>query len=193
MSATTDNPSHGPDRRAVLKASAWSLPVVALALGTPLAAASVAEFDIFLIPEDNAESIGATSPAGAQSYALVVPLVFDAFTEGTTPTPPGSTVVVSFDTRLLSGVSLTVDGIPAPLVSTVTNGNVETATFSVPIAIPASPVTTVIRPSFDLRNDGVWVPDAAPYSVTVIAPAGTTDPAPGNNTAVSTPNYTVAA
>ncbi|KJQ55993.1 hypothetical protein [Microbacterium sp. SA39] len=190
MSATIDNPSSGPDRRTVLKASAWSLPVVAVALGTPLAAASATEFDIVLIPEDNAEPIGATSPDGTQSYTLVVPLMFDAFTQGTTPAPPGSTVVVSFDDRLLSGVSLTIGGTPAPPVSTVTNGNVETSTFSVPVAIPASPAVTVIRPSFDLRNDGVWVPDAAPYSVSVVAPAGTTDPAPGNNTALSTPNYT---
>jgi hypothetical protein len=190
MSATDATPSSGLDRRTVLKASAWSLPVVAVALGTPLAAASVSEFDIRLIAEDNAESIGASSPDGTQAYTLVVPLVFDAFTQGTTPTPPGSTVVVSFDTRLLSGVSLTVGGTPAPLISTVTNGNVETVTFNVPVAIPVAPDRAVIRPSFDLRNDGVWIPDAAPYSVTVVAPTGTTDPAPGNNASVSTPNYT---
>lgn len=60
-------PDRGVDRRTALKAAAWSLPVVAVAVATPLAAASVARTECVVVPVGGFQVVGnALSSNGAQ-------------------------------------------------------------------------------------------------------------------------------
>ncbi|MGW9159243.1 hypothetical protein [Microbacterium sp. NPDC055665] len=182
------NPN-GPSRRAVLKASAWSLPVVALAVATPLAAAS-ATGDVSIAAQARGSAVSATGPDGT-TLELAVPAGFDLTTGGTTRTPEGALVTLTFDNRLLDEPTLTMDSSPAQRTSLQQNGVVTTATFILPFGIPANGTTIPIEVFFATFNATTWVGDARPLTVTV-TPAGGSDPDTANNTFVSTAVYTAA-
>ncbi|KJL33501.1 hypothetical protein [Microbacterium azadirachtae] len=179
-------------RRTILKTTAWSVPVIAAAVATPLAAASVAP-DLQLTPYPLGDTIHGVSPDGLQSYDLGMVAAFGATTLGTDPTPAGSVVTLTFDSRLLSGPWLTLDAYNGTVVSvtgSTTSGNVTTATFVLPVAVPAGTALT-FWPHFapPAGSTPPWYTDLNGYSVSIAPPAGTTDPVLGNNTVTSNPVY----
>lgn len=189
MPETTRSNSNHPSRRAVLKASAWSVPVVAAAIATPLAAASTTG-DVSIAAQPRGTSVSATGPDGT-TLELAVPAGFDLTTGGATRTPEGALVTLTFDNRLLDEPTLTMDGTPAQRTSLEQNGVVTTATFVLPLGIPANGTTIPIEVFFATFNATTWVGDARPLTVTV-TPAGGSDPDTANNTFVSAPVYTAA-
>lgn len=188
MAELADPTTPRPDRRTFLTVSAWALPVVAAAVATPMAVASTAISDVALISGDGVTVIGATSPDDTQSYTLELPQTFNALTQSTDAVPPGASLVFSFDSRLIDVSSVQAGGTPAVLVSSANDGNVRTTTFRITTAIPSGSFL-VIEPVLGVINNGTWVSDARPYSVTIVAPAGTSDPELGNNTVERSPNY----
>lgn len=179
-------------RRTILKTAAWSVPVVAVAAATPLAAASVAA-DLQLVPDPRGTTVHGESPDGLQSYEFPMAASFSATTLGATPTPAGSVVTLTFDSRLFSGPWLTLDTFGGTVVSvagSTTAGNVTTATFVLPVAVPAGTALT-FWPHFapPAGSTPPWYTDVNGYSVSIAPPAGTTDPVPGNNTVTSNPVY----
>lgn len=188
MSDTVRPSSNGPSRRTVLKATAWSLPVVAVAAATPLAAASTTG-DLLLTARTGGTTIGANDPGATEAYVLAIPPGFDVTTIGTERTPAGATLIVTFDSRLLGDPSATMDGINAPRTPVTIDGNVATATFTLPLGIPANGTTEPLLITFATISNGVWVTDAQPYTVTLVAPAGSPDPDTGNNTVTVAAEY----
>ncbi|SFR51742.1 hypothetical protein SAMN04488591_1663 [Microbacterium azadirachtae] len=179
-------------RRTILKTAAWSVPVIAVAAATPLAAASVAA-DLQLTPDPRGDTLHGVSPDGLQSYDLSVVASFSATTLGASPTPAGSVVTLTFDSRLFSGPWLTLDtygGTIVSVASSTTAGNVTTASFTLPVAVPAGTGLT-FWPHFapPAGSTPPWYTDLNGYSVSIAPPAGVTDPVLGNNTVTSNPVY----
>ncbi|WP_353116212.1 hypothetical protein [Microbacterium sp.] len=189
MRETLENPPGGVARRTVLKATAWSAPVVAMAVATPFAAASTT-IDLKLEAQPFGDSLSAFSPDGVTRYTLAFPGAFSASAAGATPAPVGSTLIAVFDSRLVGGLAVTVGGQPAVAGSTTTSGNRTTATFTVPVEIPANGASVTVEPVFGTWNTDTWVADAEPYVLTLQAPAGTTDPNQADNSVTSTAVYT---
>ncbi|MGW9159007.1 MULTISPECIES: hypothetical protein [unclassified Microbacterium] len=189
MSEPAENTSPGTTRRTILRASAWSLPVVAVALGTPLAAASTPIFDIIVFSGPEGSEIGATSPDGLQAFTLQLPSQFDVLVEDRgerVMLPPGATVQVSFDTRLLGDLVLEIfNNGPAQPISSDVQGSVQTVTFILPFEFDK----VLLLPSFGIVRDGEWVPDANPYTVIVMSPPGVDEPNLGNNSLTIFPTY----
>jgi hypothetical protein len=79
-------PRRGLDRRTVLTAGAWSVPVIAFAAAAPSAAASVAQncrFDVVLTPTSDITNplvLTATSPFSGEVYKVVITSAIDADT-----------------------------------------------------------------------------------------------------------------
>ncbi|WP_435749021.1 hypothetical protein [Microbacterium sp. PMB16] len=176
----------GLSRRTILQASAWSIPVMAVAVATPLAAASTA-IDLELVARPGGDRIGGTNPEGTQAVDLTLPFTYDATSAGGPVS--NATLVVSFDTRLIDGPSVTIDGFPAQQIATELSGTTRTVTFSLPFDIPGNGETIAIQPSFAIENRTAWVPDAADYVVTLLGPGGRLDLNPSNNTVTMAPQY----
>lgn len=186
MPETVRTTTGGPSRRTVLQASAWSIPVLAVAVATPLAAASV-PIDLELVARPGGDRIGGTNPEGTQAVDLTVPFTYDA-TSANAPVA-NAMLVISFDTRLIDDPTVRMDGFPADLITSELAGTTRTVTFSLPFDVPASGETIAIQPSFATMNRSAWVPDAAPYVVTLLAPAGLLDLNPSNNSVTMDPQY----
>lgn len=121
----------------------------------------------------------ARSPDGSRGYEMSVASQMRARVSGTHPLPAGSTFTVTFDNRILSGLTVTSDSVPAVAQTPVVSGNVTTATFTLPVAIPANGDDARIEVGFD-DFDPLWFTDIAPYSVLILPPTGT-DPDLSNN------------
>jgi len=176
----------GLSRRTILQASAWSIPVMAVAVATPLAAASTA-IDLELVARPGGDRIGGTNPEGTQAVDLTLPFTYDATSAG--GPVANATLVVSFDTRLIDSPSVRIDGFPAQQIATELSGTTRTVTFSLPFDIPGNGDTIPIQPSFAVVNRTAWVPDAADYVVTLLGPGGRLDLDPSNNTVTMAPQY----
>lgn len=166
-------------RRTILRASAWSVPVVAVAMATPLAAASTT-IDLELTAQPFGDRIIVTNPEGTLAFDVTIPYTFDAATLGPTATA-GTTLVMSFDVRLLDDVMVSMQGEPATELTSELTGNTRTVTFSLPVAIPADGTTVPIQPFFRTINTSTFVADLAPLVVTLVAPAGTAESNLTNN------------
>ncbi|MFK3676886.1 hypothetical protein ACI2IP_04110 [Microbacterium sp. NPDC090218] len=188
MPENAPTPSTGPSRRTVLKTTAWALPVVAAAVATPLAAASL-EGDLQLVARPGGTTIGANDPGATEAYVLTIPPGFDVNSLGTTQTPAGSTLTVRFDSRLFGGPVVTMDGTSAGQLPPVSTGNTTEVTFVLPYGIPSNETNIPILVSFTTTNNGMWVTDAEPYVVTLVAPSGSNDPNSGNNTFTAAAEY----
>ena len=186
MPATVQDTTSGPSRRTILQASAWSIPVMAVAVATPLASASTA-IDLELVARPGGERIGGTNPEGTQAVDLTIPFTYDATSAGAQVA--NATLVVSFDTRLIDDPAVTMDGFPAQQIATEITGTTRTVTFSLPFDVPANGETIAIQPSFAVMNRTAWVPDAADYVVTLLGPGGLLDLTPSNNTVTMEPQY----
>ncbi|WP_102193937.1 hypothetical protein [Microbacterium aurantiacum] len=185
MPALENAQTGGLSRRTILKASAWSAPVVALAVATPLAAASVA-VDLRLRGYSFGDTIFGRSPDGLRGYRIAILGGYGATTVGDTPTP-GANLVMTFDARIFGAPSATIDAQAATLLTTTTTGNTTTAIFSLPIAIPADGAEAEILISYGSITED-WYEDIAPSSVSIL-PSGGTDPTPSDNTVTLTPTY----
>lgn len=185
MSDPIENARPGVNRRTILKASAWAIPVVAVAVGTPLAAASTGDFDVVITPLPDGTETGATSPDGLQAFTLALPPVFDVHVDGA-PAPDQVTadVEISFDNRLLGGLTLTAEPGPVQLISSETQGNVQTVRFLLFFDL----VSARLLPSFGIVT-GNWVPDAQPYRVLIMIPSDPPEADISNNVATIDPIY----
>jgi hypothetical protein len=181
---TSDAP--GVARRTILKASAWSVPVIAAAVATPLAAASVAS-DLRLEALAFGDSVGAQSPDGLRQWILNVPGAFRIFNDSDTAVPVGTVVTASSDARVLGDPTFTLDsstGVEVPRASSQTTGNIVTSTFTIPVQIPAGG-SVVIYGGFGVW-ERTWYEDVNPYVLSVLA-AG--DPTPQNNVTTMSATY----
>lgn len=183
---TRSTPIH-PSRRTILRASAWSLPVVAVAMSAPLAAASTV-IDLELTAQPFGDRIIVTNPEGTLAFDVTVPYSLDATTFGPSATP-GTTLVLSFDVRLLDDVMVSMQGEPATELTSELAGNTRTVTFSLPIAIPADGTTVPIQPFFATINSSTFFGDLAPLVVTLVAPAGTSESNLSNNAVTRVVQY----
>lgn len=180
----------GVSRRAVLRASAWSVPVVAVAVATPVTAASVVPgaIDLELTARPGGTRLIVTNPEGTRTLDLTVPFTFDATTRGAIATA-GSTLVLSFDVRLLDDLSVALEGEPAERLTSEITGNTRTETYALPGVIPGDGAQVAIQPFFGTVVTSTFVPDAEPYVVTLIAPTGVSETDLSNNTVTLTPEY----
>lgn len=181
---TSDAP--GIARRTVLKVSAWSVPVIAAAVSTPMAAASTA-VDLELTGFAG-DTFIAFSPDRFRMYSIGITSQMRARAVGTTPTAAGSTLTISYDNRLLDGPSVRIDSTAAIAQSPTVNGNTTSVTFTLPVPIPATEVGAIIAVDFATSNMGLWLEDVAPYS-TLLLPASGSDSNSSNNGWTSTAEY----
>lgn len=175
LDTTTTN---GPSRRTVLKATAWSLPVIAVAVATPLASASTAGADAFL---QNMAGDGFTlfNADRTRYAAFSFGTEFLLGTNGTTPTPAGSTLAISYDNRVMSDFTVVANSISASAQAPIVEGNLSTTVFTLPVALPANGgmiVATIDHQSVATE----FHEDFEAYTVR-LTPAGGTDPDPANN------------
>lgn len=172
----------GIQRRAILKTAVWSVPVVTAAIAAPLAAASTA-IDLVLTTQPVGEGITGTSPSGLSTYQLSWTSRYDASTTGPDAAPAGASIALSFDARVFSASNASIGGVSLAEASSSTAGDVTTAIFTVPVAIPASGASISITIGFvGIGTSPAWYADVHPIAISLRAPAGYTDPNPANNT-----------
>ncbi len=165
-------------RRTLLKTAAWSVPVVAIGIAAPAAAAST-EVDL-VVRGVSGDSVGAVSPDGVRAYSIPITHGFWLGTVGAAPAPPGSVATLSFDNRILGGPSLTVGGAAAtPLGSPSTSGNRTTVRFTIPATIPAGEDSIPGTLDFETMLFGEWHEDIESFSLQIL-PTGP-DPDLTNN------------
>lgn len=186
MSTDTTSEAHGIARRTVLKASAWSVPVIAAAVATPMAAASTA-VDLVLSGFAG-DTLSALSPDELRGYTLAITSRMNARVIGTTPMAPGSSLTLSFDNRLLGDPTVEAGSVPAVAQAPTVNGNTTTVTFTLPVTIPTTTAGVAIAVNFGVWNMGVWFEDVEPYS-TLLLPATGSDSDSSNNGWTATAQY----
>lgn len=162
------------------------MPVIAAAVATPLAAASVAT-DLRLEALPFGDGLGAQSPDGLRQWSMGVPAAFRIFNDSSAVVPVGTVVTASSDARVLADPTFALDsstGTPVPRASSQTTGNIVTSTFTIPVEIPAGG-SVAIYGGFGVWQ-GAWYDDVNPYVLSVLA-AG--DPTPENNVATMSATY----
>jgi hypothetical protein len=87
---STANESRGLKRRTVVQGAAWSVPVIAVAISTPLAAASAAEITLAFV----------NGPYSVLACATLGDVVIEATTDTGAPAPTGTTVTVTLPTGM---------------------------------------------------------------------------------------------
>lgn len=167
-----------PSRRTVIKAGAWSVPVIAAAVATPLAAASTAGTDLIVQWLPSGTDVGARSADDTRGYTLGLPSGVWVSTTSTTPVPAGSTLTVSYDDRVLGAPSATAAGVP--LVSA------GSGSFILP-EIPATGAQLRVDIPYATKT-AEWHEDITPLSVTA-TPATGNDPDDSNNTVMLEARY----
>lgn len=179
----TDEPGRegGVSRRAALKAAAWSVPVVAVSVATPLGAMSP-WVDVILTARPTTNEMTATSPDGSRQYSLALPTIFDVSSPSAFVSW-GSTRVL-FDNRLLGDITMTLDGVNAPQRDLITTGNITNALFDTPVW-----GDHVIVVTFGTVNQGLWLTDAQPYTLRFDTGWDISDPDQTNNTIISEAVY----
>jgi len=162
------------------------VPVIAAAVATPLAAASVA-VDLRLEALPFGDGLGAQSPDGLRQWSIGVPAAFEIHNDSTTAVPVGTVVTASSDVRVLGDPTFTLDsatGTTVPRASSQTTGNIVTSTFTIPAEIPAGGSVTIYG-GFGIW-ESTWHEDLNPYVLSVLA-AG--DPTPENNVVTISVTY----
>lgn len=174
------SPRRGISRRTVLKASAWSAPIVAVAAATPLASASVAGVDAMIYTLTTSLDF-VFSGDRSRLLELSVPTEATLRVNGSSPAPAGATLAVRFDNRLMGGLSMTADGVPVPGTPETVNGDTATAVFTLPVPIPAGQDLPLAF-TFERKNV-TYLPDAID-SVFTLASPGDPDEVGNTSTAV---------
>lgn len=152
----------GIDRRSVLTAAAWSVPVVAAVAATPLAAASAVGFDLFTNGLQRGDSATIFNGDATLRYLNNFADGFTLLNHGPLEAPAGTVVTMRYDNRVVTPTDFTFSqGGPSnprtPLLysAPVVNGNESTVTFVIPIPVPVEedvfgPGTIWIFTPFDL-------------------------------------------
>lgn len=178
-----------PSRRTVIKAGAWSVPVIAAAVATPLAAASTTtEVDIAIGHIQAGDGFTATSPDGTRAVEYSLSLGAIATVSGTEPVN-NAILTMQYDARLHPGTPTVGEPgnyIDAATVSTTVN--LTTATFVIP-TIPANGGERWLAHQWDQQGTRAWYEDIHPVTMTVTPPSGITDPNLGNNSITSSVRY----
>jgi hypothetical protein len=174
----------------VAKTAAWSVPAVTVAAAAPTLAASTAMVDLMLQGQPFGDGVAGYSEDRSRMYELALIGGFDATNMGTAAAPAGSTVTLSFDSRLFSGATLTADDVAVTAGTPQTSGNLTTIPFRLDNPIPAGGLVS-LRPAL-VRvggSDAPWATDIEPYTVTITPATGTTDSVPDNNSVSMTARY----
>lgn len=179
--------STGISRRAVTRTAAWSVPAVTVAVAAPTLAAS-GNVDLKLEGLPMGSALRGFSPDRLQMYDILLVAGYNAFNVGDVTTPAGSTVTLSFDSRVMSLDSFEVNKEPATQMGTRTDGNVTTVSYRLPLEIPAGGLIG-LDPDFTYETPAPWFSDVEPYTITITPPEGTTDANNGNNSAGAAVRY----
>lgn len=91
----------GLSRRTVVKGAAWSVPVIAAAVATPLASASVLNSDL-VASFAGPITLGLTLPVVGNVASINTVNTLTVTNNGTTASPAGATVTVAYDSSLLT-------------------------------------------------------------------------------------------
>lgn len=132
----------GVDRRTVLAAAAWSAPVVAMAVATPLAAASVAGFDLFTGGLQQGDSVEFFNADATLKYTNGFTRGFTLMNHGPGAAPAGTLVRMRYDNRIVTPTNFTYrvgpTGTSTPLSysTPIVNGNESIVEFVIPVAVP---------------------------------------------------------
>lgn len=152
----------GIDRRSVLTAAAWSVPVVAVAVSTPLAAASVAGFDLFTQGLQRGDGTAFFNGDATLKYLDGFADGFTLLNHGPQEAPAGTIVTMRYDNRIITpgDFSFSQGGpsnprTPLSYSAPVVNGNESTVTFVIPVPVPVEedvfgPGTIWIFTEYDL-------------------------------------------
>jgi hypothetical protein len=150
MMSDLDTPSSGSgiDRRSVVRGAAWSLPVIALAIATPAAAASNVDYGAFALN-------GSCGTLGLQGPGFTL-------TAASVPLPVGTSVLISGTGVGNIGV-FSVSGGTASVVVLSSTARLITLTAALPAnATIAFRTTLSITTSFTL-NGAVTLPDEGDF------------------------------
>lgn len=136
-------PTHsGPSRRTMMKAAAWSAPVIAVAAATPAAAASTVQgVDLYAAGLQMGNSISFFSTDLTTRYGTADPNGLTLLNKGEDTAPAGTvTVQARYDNRIFTPSKVTVSsGDPAvevPFNIISVEGNASTIAFTIPRDIP---------------------------------------------------------
>lgn len=189
MPETIETTSTGLTRRRALKAAAWSVPALTVALAAPASSASES-IDVRLT-QSSGTDIGATNADGTRQWTLSVGFGWEAYSQ-VAEVPAGTVLTVSSDTRILPNAEVTLhpQGEVLTATSTSTTGDMQTSTYTLP-AIPSGGYLEGVRftITFDNVNPLPWAEDLGPFTVSVTAPAGVNDPDTSNNVISSAVEY----
>lgn len=134
--------SSGFSRRTIVKAAAWSAPVVAVAAATPAAAASTVQgIDLFADGLQMGSELIFFSTDLATRYIASEPMGFTLLNKGADTAPAGSvTVQARYDNRIYTptGVDLSVGGSTEAVAFDIVSvdGNASTISFVIPREMP---------------------------------------------------------
>lgn len=190
-------PSNGLNRRTLLTAGAWSVPAVAVMATAPLAAATTETRDLAMFA-NGGSTVEGFSADGTRKFEQGVAVIGTFFTlNGTQPTPAGSVLRFTWDGRLFPAeqVTVTVSGVALELTPTATGAHSRQVTYVVSQPVPASTDPGDVNSGLSWRLDlgrqdfDFYAEDVAPFSYSVAAPAGFSDPDPSNNGFVSEAVY----
>jgi hypothetical protein len=145
LDSSAATPDGTPSRRSVLRAGAWSIPVVALAVASPAAAASVVDVGAYAL-QGSCGTLGVTGPG------------FGLTASPTAPLPVGTTVVITGSGVANIGV-FSVSGGTASVAVLSGTSRLITLTSEVPAGATIRFRTTLsITTAFQL-NAAVSLPD----------------------------------
>ncbi|NQX25864.1 hypothetical protein HQQ81_00675 [Microbacteriaceae bacterium VKM Ac-2854] len=141
----TETTTGGVGRRSIVSAGLWATPVVAMAAGAPMAAAS-GQWDLALDPPQLGDGVTLFSADFSRRYTVDVPIAWVIANHGAAQSPAGFTFSISYDNRIWDITGMTArwsgDGSGAepttlPFASKTADGDVTTASVLIPFAIPA--------------------------------------------------------
>lgn len=192
-SRSAAHPSADVPRRLVTTTAAWAVPAVTAAATAPALAASTAQMvDLALEGQPFGDGVSALSPDKLQKYDLVIVGGFDLTNMSDVDAPAGTTVTLSFDSRVFTGATLTADEVDVPAdggARRAAAGDITAIDFTLPTPIAAGAVVS-LRPRLDRVNPTPWAEDIEPYTVQVTPASGTSDPVTANNSVSMKARYT---
>ena len=126
----------GLSRRTILKASAWSAPVVALAVATPLAAASTTSSAVRYIGTAGSSSEPVLNDSGTRSLVISQGARARLGSFGPDEITSGTVLTITYDTQLHDSFLLVIGATPQTPTSSSTSGNATTLTFLIAQPLP---------------------------------------------------------